>query len=191
MNTLDAISARRSIRKFKADSVPADLLQTIFKAALQAPSAKNKQPWRWVVVSGDRRKDMVRLMRQGLAKMKAAGRSIGSAEWSVKIMEQAPVTAFVFSAGGLSPWQPHSVEQMIDAVVDVQSVGAAIQNVLLAAQDQGLGSLWICDVFYAYEELCGWLGTAGQLVAAVSLGYADEAPAARPRKPMSELVRWL
>ena len=191
MNTLDAISARRSIRKFKADPVPAELLQTIFKAALQAPSAKNKQPWRWVVVSGDRRKDMVRLMREGLAKMKAAGHSTGSAQWSVKIMEQAPVTAFVFSASGLSPWQPHSVEQMIDAVVDVQSVGAAIQNLLLAAQDQGLGSLWICDVFYAYDELCGLLGTAGQLVAAVSLGYADEAPAARPRKPMGEMVRWL
>jgi nitroreductase len=191
MNTLDAISARRSIRKFKADPVPAELLQTIFRVALQAPSGKNKQPWRWVVVSGERRKDMVRLMHEGLAKVKAAGRSTGSAEWSAKIMEQAPVTAFVFNASGLSPWRPHSVEQMIDAVVDVQSIGAAIQNLLLAALDQGLGSLWMCDVFYAYEELCSWLGETGQLVAAVSLGYTDEAPAARPRKPMSELVRWL
>jgi nitroreductase len=130
-------------------------------------------------------------MREGLAKMKAAGGNTGSAEWSVKIMEQAPVTAFVFNASGLAPWQPHSVEQMVDAVVDVQSIGASIQNLLLAAQDQGLGSLWICDVFFAYEELCAWLGEAGQMVAAVSLGYADEAPAARPRKPMSELVRWL
>jgi nitroreductase len=191
MNTLDAIAARRSIRKFKAEPVSAELLETVFRAALQAPSGKNKQPWRWVVVSGDRRKDLVRLMREGLAKVKAAGRSTGSAEWSAKIIEQAPVTAFVFNASGLSPWEPHSVEQMIDAVVDVQSIGAATQNLLLAAQDQGLGSLWICDVFYAYEELCSWLGEAGQLVAAVSLGYADEAPAARLRKPMSEMVRWL
>jgi nitroreductase len=191
MNTLDAIAARRSIRKFKADPVPAEVLQTLLKAALQAPSGKNKQPWRWVVVSGERRADMVRLMRASLAKIKAGGQNTGSAEWTVKIMEQAPATVFVFNAHGLAPWQPHSAEQMIDELVDVQAVGASIQNLLLAAQDQGLCSLWICDVFYAYEELCRWLGQAGQMVAAVSLGYADESPAARPRKPFGELVRWL
>ncbi len=191
MNTLDAIAARRSIRKFKPDPVPAEVLQTIFRAALQAPSGMNRQPWRWVVVSSDRRKDMVRVMREGLAKTQASGRSTGSTEASMKIMEQAPVTAFVFNASGLLPWQPHSVDQMFELLLDAQSIGAAMQNLLLAALDQGLGSVWICDVWYAYEELCGWLGTPGQLVAAVSLGYADEAPAARPRKPMSEMVRWL
>jgi nitroreductase len=191
MNTLDTIAARRSIRKFKAQAVPADLLQTVLGAALQAPSGKNKQPWRWVVVSGERRTDMVRCMHEGLAKMKARGQNTASADWTVKIMEQAPVTVFVFNPYGLAPWQPHSVDQMIDEVVDIQSVGAAIQTLLLAAQDQGLGSLWICDVFYAYEELCGWLGEAGQMVAAVALGYADESPAARPRKPASDMVRWL
>ena len=48
--------------------------------------------------------------------------------------------------------------QMFDDVVDIQSVGAAIQNMLLAAQDLGLGSLWICDVFYAYEQLSSLAG---------------------------------
>ena len=191
MNTLEAIAARRSIRKFKADPIPADVLQTVLRAALQAPSGKNKQPWRWVVVSGERRDEMMRYMRTGIAAAKARGLNPGSAEWTAKIMERAPVTIFVFNPHGLPPWQPHSVDQLIDAVVDVQSVGAAIQNVLLAAQDQGLGSLWICDVFYAYEELCTWLGEAGQLVAAVALGYADESPAPRPRKPASEVVRML
>jgi len=191
MNTLDAIANRRSIRKFKPDPVPEDLLQKVLGAALQAPSAKNKQPWRWVVVRGERRKEMAQCMREGLAQIKARGQNVGSAEWSLKIMEQAPATVFVLNPYGLSPWQPHTVDQMIDEVVDLQSVGAAIQTLLLAAQDQGLGSLWICDVFYAYTELCRWLGETGQLVAAVTLGYADERPAARPRKPASETVRWL
>ena len=190
MNTLDAIAARRSIRKFKPDPVPPELIETVLKAALQAPSGKNSQPWRWVVISGERRADMARCLREGLAQAKTRGLGVGSADWSVKIMEQAPVTLFVFNRFGLSPWQPHTVEQMIDAVVDVQSIGAAIQNLLLAAEDQGLGSLWICDVFYAYERICQWLGEPGQLVAAVSLGYANEAPPARPRRPVSELVRW-
>ena len=62
---------------------------------------------------------------------------------------------------------------------------------LLAAQDLGLGSLWICDVFYVYKELCDWLGETGQLIAAVSLGYPDESPGARPRAPVGELTRWI
>ncbi len=191
MDTLDAIASRRSIRRFRPDLVPPELLQKVLGAALQAPSAKNKQPWRWVVVTGERRKEMAQCMRQGLAQIKARGQNTGSAEWSLKIMEQAPVTVFVLNPYGLPPWQPHTVDQMIDEVLDVQSVGGAIQTLLLAAQDQGLGSLWICDVFYAYEELCRWLGETGELVAAVSLGYADERPAARSRKPASDTVRWL
>jgi nitroreductase len=80
---------------------------------------------------------------------------------------------------------------MFNDVVDVQSIGAAIQNMLLAAQESGLGSLWMCDVFYAYKELCAWLGQSGEMIAAVALGYADESPAARPRKPIGEVVRWV
>ena len=62
---------------------------------------------------------------------------------------------------------------------------------LLAAQELGLGSLWICDVFAAYEGLCRWLGEKSALIAAVSLGYPAESPSARPRKPVSEVTRWL
>jgi nitroreductase len=80
---------------------------------------------------------------------------------------------------------------MFDDVVDIQSVGAAIQNMLLAARDLGVGSLWICDVFYAYEVLRAWLGEGGEMIAAVCLGYADEAPSARPRKGIDEVVRMI
>jgi nitroreductase len=62
---------------------------------------------------------------------------------------------------------------------------------LLAARDLGIGSLWICDVFYAYEKLRDWLGEEGEMIAAVCLGYPDEEPDARPRKPLAEVVRML
>jgi len=54
-----------------------------------------------------------------------------------------------------------------------------------------LGSLWICDVFFAYDDFCAWLGEKGAMIAAVSLGYANESPSARPRKPASEVTRVL
>jgi nitroreductase len=191
MNTLDAIAARRSIRKYKTTAVEEEKLQAILLAATQAPSGKNRQPWRFVVVKGEKRSEMVRIMSEGIANSKTRGDDPGSSEWTVKVMQQAPVTVFIFNPQGLRPWMAHSTGQMFDDVVDIQSTGASIQNMLLAAQDQGIGSLWICDVFYAYEELCAWLGEQGEMIAAVALGYADEAPAPRPRKALPEVVRQL
>lgn len=191
MDVLKVIAARRSIRKFKEKPVPDETIKTILTAAIQAPSGKNRQPWRFVVVKGEKCKEMVQIMRQGIEKMKERGEDTGSGEWSARVMEKAPVTIFVFNPLGMAPWLAHSIEQMFWEVVDVQSVGAAIQNMALAAQSMGIGSLWICDVFEAYEELTDWLGEKGQMVAAMSFGYADENPEPRPRKPLSEVVRWL
>jgi len=191
MQTLDAIAARRSIRKFKDTPIAEDLLQVILKAGSQAPSGKNRQPWRFVIVKEDKRPEMVKILREAIARAKSQGNEIGSSEWSTNVMEQAPVSIFVINPEGLPPWLAHSIDQNIHDVVDIQSAGAAIQNMLLAAQDLGLGSLWICDVFTAYEELLNWLGEKGEMIAAVSFGYADESPAARSRKPFSEIVRVL
>jgi F420 biosynthesis protein FbiB-like protein len=191
VNTLDVIAARRSIRRFKDTPIPDDALQAILTAATQAPSGKNRQPWRFVVVQGDQRVEMVRIMRQGIAEMKAQGHDTGSALGSAHIMEQAPVTVFVLNPEGLHPWLTRSIEQMFIDLINIQSIGAAIQNMLLAALDLGLGSLWIGDIHYAYEELRDWLGTESQLIAAVSFGYPDESPPARPRRSADQVTRWM
>lgn len=190
MNTLDAIAARRSIRQFKDEPIPDEALQAILTAAIQAPSSKNRQPWRFVVVQSDKRAEMVRVMREGMTKLKAQGEDIGSGEWTAQVMEQAPVTIFIFNSEGIHPWLAHSIDQMFTDLVNLQAIGAAIQNMLLAAQDLSIGSLWICDVLYVYDELGQWLGEQSEMIAAVSLGYPDESPAARPRKPVNEVTRF-
>ena len=65
-----------------------------------------------------------------------------------------------------------------------------MENMTLTAAEHGLGSLWICDTYFAYDELNRWLNTDGELIAAMAAGYADEAPAARPRKALEEIVEW-
>ena len=190
MNTRDTIAARRSIRRFKDDPVPDDVLQAILTAGTQAPSAKNRQPWKFVVVQGEQRAEMVRAMREGIAKLKAGGMDIGSAEGTAAVMEEAPVTVFVYNPHGTHPWLARSDEQVWLDVVNIQSIGAAIQNMLLAALDLGIGSLWIGDVFYAYGELGTWLGEESQMIAAVALGYPAESPDARPRQSVEKVTRW-
>jgi nitroreductase len=191
MNTLEAIAERRSIRKFQDRPISKDVLRQILHAATLAPSGKNRQPWRFHVVEGAARAEMVRVMRAGMARFDARGEDTGSAEWTVQVMEQAPVTVFVYNPFAEYKRRLKNVGDIMLNIVDVQSVGAAIQNMLLAALDLGLGSLWICDVFYAYDELCEWLGETHQMIAAVSLGYADESPDPRPRQPIDEVTRWV
>ena len=191
MDVLDAIAQRRSIRKFKDAPIPKDVLLKILEAGTQAPFGKNAQPWRFVVVQADQRDTMVRVMREGIANLQARGGDTGSAEWTVKVMAQAPVTIFVFNteAEGLIAEKPIPV--LIWELVNVQSIGAAIQNMLLAAHAQDVGSLWIGDTFFAYPELCEWMGQSHEMVAAVAFGYPDEHPSARPRKSVDEVTTWL
>ena len=191
MNTLETIAQRRSIRKFEDKPIPKKALEQILAAGTQAPSGKNRQPWRFYVVQGEKRAEMVRLMREGIAKLEKEGVNSGSSKGSANIMEQAPVTVFVFNPYAELDQAPQDIGDALMNVVDVQSAGAAIQNMLLAALELGIGSLWICDVFYAIEELSGWLGENHQMIAAVALGYADESPGARPRKTVDEVTAWV
>ena len=191
MEIMEAIRDRRSIRRFTNASISSEDIEALLLAASLAPSGKNKQPWRFVVVREDKRDEMIRVMRAGIETCKSNGIETGSSEGTARIMEQAPVTIFIFNPYETNEERERTISDYFMQIVDIQSVGAAIQNLLLAACDRGIGSLWICDVFYAYGELCEWLGENHQMVAAVSLGYPAESPGRRPRRPVSDLTSWL
>jgi len=191
METFEAIEARRSIRKFKQEPIPDGYLERILHAGTQAPSGKNKQPWKFYVVQGEKRQEMSREMQKGITRLESMGVKTGSARNSLEIMSQAPVTVFVFNPTSKHPLLKRDTLEIYSDIVDIQSVGAAIQNMLLAAVDLGLASLWICDVFFGYEELCAWLGEEGQMIAAVSFGIPDQEPSQRPRKPVKDVTEFL
>lgn len=68
MNTLEAMQARRSIRKFRPDAVSDDLVRKIIQAGIWAPSGRNRQPWQFYVVRGERRVEMMSAMQAGMEK---------------------------------------------------------------------------------------------------------------------------
>jgi len=191
MNTLEAIEARRSVRKFKDDPIERETVERLLDAAVLAPSAKNSQPWRFTVATGEKHEELLGVLRKGIENRKAEGESIGTVEGTLRVMEQAPLTILVHNADGIHPWKARKEHESWWDIATVQSVGAAIQNMLLAATDLGLGSLWIADVWEAYPEINEWLGTDDQLVAAVSFGRPNVNPPAPARKSMEDVVRWL
>jgi len=138
---------------------------------------------------------MIQAMRKGIEIEKTgkgllpnSAKFISGAEYTMEIMKQAPVTIMILNTNKLI--DTVTEEDKFYDIANIQSIGAAIQNMLLAATDLGLGSLWICDVFFAYEQLTNWLNTNDQLVAAVSLGYPAEAPFPRPRKNINVIIEW-
>jgi len=93
-------------------------------------------------------------------------------------MEEAPVLIVVWNAGSMG-WE-----------TEIQSVAAAIQNILLKAYSLGLGTVWIGDVFYATKAIGRHLGKSWKLTAAIALGWPAEQPNLRPRKSVSEVAEF-
>lgn len=75
-------------------------------------------------------------------------------------------------------------------ICDSLSIGAAIQNMILTATGYGLGTLWIANTCFAYNDLVDFIGTDCQLTGLVAVGIADESPDKRPRKPFEDIIEF-
>ncbi|MGI6667008.1 MAG: nitroreductase family protein [Bacillota bacterium] len=190
MDVSEAISQRRSIRKFDDRPVPREMIEKMLHAATLAPSGKNAQPWRFIVLEGEKKDEVVDILERSVTSLKEAGLPTGSAEYSARTMRRAPVAIFVLNPRRTAQEFKDRWDQL-GCLVDTQSVGAAIQNMLLQATALGLGTLWICDVFFADSEIGRYFDTGDELIAAVSVGYPAETPAPRPRKSWQEVTTWL
>jgi len=121
MNVMEALLKRRSIRKYKSDKISKDNIKTILRAAMYAPSAKNAQPWKFVVVEDRKILD--------------------------EIAERHPFCRFArFASLAIVTCYDEDLEFKVDGgEYGVQDAAAATQNMLLAATELDLGSCW-CGV---------------------------------------------
>jgi nitroreductase len=190
-----AIYDRRSIRRFKQTELTQALLRQIFDAGRVAPSAKNRQPWKYIVMTGACKARFCDCMEAGIRREETQSAllprsrfGLPDAKNTLRIMRQAPVVAAVVNPNGLDPAAALDADARFGEICDSLSVGASVENILLQAQRLGVGTLWIANTCFAYRELTAFLGEGGQLTGAIALGYADEAPAARARKAFAETV---
>ncbi len=194
---MDPIKERRSIRKYKSRLLEKEMIDEILKAGTLAPSAKNRQPWKFIVYQGKSKDELLGEMEKGLlrerdgeAVLPGSKSGLSDAFHTLRVMREAPVLIVLLNINGASPFERIGSEERIAEICDCLSIGAAVENMLLKAAELGIGSLWIANTFFAYPELAEKIGTAHQPVGAVSLGYADEAPAARPRKSLEEAAEY-
>ena len=194
---MDSIYDRRSIRKYLPQMPEKSLIDEIIRAGIAAPSSKNRQPWRFVVFTEQAKTELLREMEKGLRRelegeallLEVRG-GLADAFHTMQIMHKAPVLILVLNPDAGSPFDPQNPVSRFAEIADTLSIGAAVENMLLKAASLGLGTLWIANTCFAYPELTAYLKTDAQLVCAVSLGYPDEAPAARPRKTPEEVTEY-
>jgi len=182
METNAAILGRRSIRKYKPDPVDEKVLAQVLEAARQAPSWANTQCWRLVVVTN----------REIKAKLADTMFVIpGRVNQTSEAMKVAPVAvAFCAEMGkaGMSHGEPRQASTDKGEYWYMFDVALAMENFVLAAQSYHLGTVIIgaFDSKAAAEILKVPEGYT--VVALTPLGFPDETPDPRPRKPLNEIV---
>jgi len=197
MNIIEAISNRRSIRKFTDKDIDDDIIRNILKAGIDAPSPKNTQPWKFIVIKEKSKQELIKIMKDGIENIKLnfgvlidEKNFLSSAEGALKIIGEAPVIIFVINTGNKQQQRQTYVKKYVE-MANIQSIGAAVENMLLASLEYGVGGLWMSDIYYTVNEIGEWLQTDKQIVAAVALGYpAGNAPAKIIKKGIDTLVEW-
>lgn len=179
MDFMKLAAARRSIRQYEEKDVDDALLRELIDAARIAPSAHNRQPWRFMIVRGAAKEHIAGTMEAWIAENRdTAPRYARTSKYTARVVRQAPALILVF--------------RLLDGARedgDFLSIGAALEHMCLRAQELGLGALWILDTCYTQEEICRYVGSGNlELCCALCVGYAAEAPEARPRMELSELM---
>lgn len=161
-----------------------------------APSAKNRQPWKYLVYSGEAKARLLSIMKKGIEmeeihpRLPLSVNGIPDAKNTLQIMETAPVVIIVLNTSGKSPFVQLDVDDRFSEMNDLLSIGASIENMLLKAEELNIGSLWIGNTCFAYQELMEYIGSTSELVGAIALGYKEETPAMRPRKRLEDIVEY-
>jgi F420 biosynthesis protein FbiB-like protein len=192
------LRSRRSVRRFRPDKVPAEILDRILETATWAPNAHNRQPWRFVVLSsaGSRTKladamgvEFERVLRaQGLSDddiKKQIERS------RARLLE-APAAVLVCLDTSILDKYEDAGRAQGEYLMGVQSVALAGGQLLLAAHAEGLGGVWICAPLFAPAEVQQALALpeSWQAQGVILLGYGVKSNQGRVRNPLDH-IRWV
>ena len=189
------VAERRSIRRYVASAVPAETLDRILGAACWAPSAHNRQPWRFAILTPFHWKDRLaramgdRLRRDRLADGDPATAIEQDVARSYARITGAPVVIVVTLDMADMDRYPDG-RQRAEHTMAVQSTAMATQNLLLAAHAEGLGACWMCAPLFCpdvvREALALPRGWEPQAI--VTLGKAAGPGKPATRRPIAEIT---
>lgn len=191
------IHDRRSIRRYQDRPIDAKVIEKLLEAATWAPSAHNRQPWRFCVVGDSALKTslseaMAAQWRRDLS-VDGADPALIERRAAISHARLTGAAALIIASVSMEEMDVYPDEQRNRAewIMAVQSVALACQNLLLAAHHHGLGACWMCAPLFVPELIQQELGLpeSWQPQALITLGYPAEAKR-KERVPLSDRVIW-
>jgi F420 biosynthesis protein FbiB-like protein len=192
MSLNDVIKKRRSVRKYLPQMVPRDAILEVLVAAGWAPSAHNSQPWRFIILENP---SVKRQLAEAMADAWAADVEKDGGKIDAKIRQErvdrfANAPALILACTVMDGLRKFSDQQrkMFERDLSQQSLGAAVQNMLLTAHALGFGACWFCAPGFCKETVRKVLGIpeAVEPEDFVIIGYPAETPTLPPKKPIGE-----
>ncbi len=194
MNSADiletVIKSRRSIRKYKKDPVPKEIIERLLNAGMWAPSGKNFQNWRFFVMTGKKREEYLKYSQKSwlgikdYLQKKLKPSLYEFTERFFYTLGDAPVVILCYTKN----------EPSERYLTSVGSVYMAVNNILLMAQAMGLGTCPMGAPLEIKDEIDAFVGKdkiqGMELLCGIALGYPDHAPPAAPRQ-IEGRVTWL
>ena len=176
MDLFTALHTRRSIRRYTDQPVPSDLIDQLLEAATRAPSSHNSQPWRFAVITNS---DVKAQLADGMAerlradRLRAADR-VAEIERDVTRSRERITAAPAVIVACLSTI---GLDDHYERLMALQSVAAAIQNLLLAAHGAGLGACWMAAPLYCPDVVREVLRLPDdwEAQALITIGYPADA----------------
>ncbi|MFB5083528.1 nitroreductase family protein [Symbiobacterium thermophilum] len=209
----DLVRTRRSIRRYRPDDVPDEMLQRAIELATWAPSGGNYQPWRFTVVKNRelirRIADAVEARSRLMASWPEADRYREQADRWIRtsaFFRDAPACIAVQVGGYQSvadrllaargPQDPAAAEMMEwrrFGSSRIQTIGGAIMLLLLALHQQGLGACWMAGPLQAKAEIENLLNVpeGWEFVALIPVGFPAEEREGAPRRPLDEVMEFI
>ena len=190
------IKGRRSVRRYLERPVPREHILAVLEAARWAPSPHGRQPWRFAVLTRDepRRALAAAMGDEWRRQLALDGQDDATIDRRLRISRQriATAPAIVVPCLYLADLDvyPDAARQAAETTMAVQSLGCAVQNMLLTAYGLGLDTGWMCAPLFCPETVAAALGLDAALTphALITLGYAAADPARRERLPLETLV---
>jgi coenzyme F420-0:L-glutamate ligase/coenzyme F420-1:gamma-L-glutamate ligase len=195
---LELISERRSIRRYLAEPLEPETVEQILRAAAWAPSAHNRQPWRFVPIAAPARKErLARAMGNRLSADRLADGDDPTAvardvARSFARISGAPLVILVCLAMGAMDQYPDSRRREAEHVMAIQSTAMAIQNLLLAAHALGFGAAVMCAPLFCQETVAATLALPDgwEPQALVTVGIPADRGKPPVRHALADCVWW-
>lgn len=192
------VKSRRAIRRYQDQSVPDELIERLLDGAVWAPSAHNRQPWRFAILRSFTSKDKLaramgdRLRRDRISDGDNAEAIERDVARSYARITGAPVVVLFFLSMSDMDQYPDRRRSEAERQMAVQSVAMAVQNLWLLAAAEGLGACWLCAPLFVPDLVRETLDLPVEWEAQglLTLGWPAE-ERSKERQPWQELVRFL